>query len=699
MFLGNQEAGVAALEEILLTEKHEVLVVSPPQRELRSYQVDLAQWAEEHNLEVATPEDINGNAFFKLASDFAPDLTLSVFYNQVLNSRLLGLPRLASINVHPSLLPAYRGSGDLIWALMDGQETVGITIHFMERAVDSGDMILQRELKVGPDETGHSVYGRIAELIRSSFREEFLAYLDSEEFPRYPLGVLSEPYTEFTPRRNDIDWNQTSSRVKDVVRTQTDPLDGAYTIYEGEPLWIWRVTVADDLCPPGRSPGVLFLDDSRAQIFIATSSGAVRIDSLSYAGARQTPAAFVARFWAKSRETVGVIGAAPERPDIVYRYWQPGDDDQLWPMIDSVHWLSQPRYASKFNDVGLLKDSIVVAETGDEIIGHCLTAVRRLIHGDARLKIVNVGQVLVKRDYRGQGIGAGLFAQSLSFAASKGISAIWLVAHPDQGPAYEMYLRRGFEVVQGRLAAILDARSFVGSLDVRQAEPLETSSISDLRRRFAVTTAGVEDRNNDVSDGTEWYLVRDAGIPVAAAAVRIVDGLSTLASLLYDTNRNPVDYLNAVATKLGLSSVQLHGSPHSHLVGATPSFNWEHRSGDNLFYIVSLRRLLRQLTPFLSIRGHSLGLNSARLTISTRDETATIQFASGEVSRTRSLPGDSELRFDRGGLAPALFGTLDLYEEVSEGRVKFEAGTLNLETALAWLAPFEYCDFTQLAAW
>ena len=483
------------------------------------------------------------------------------------------------------------------------------------------------------------------------------------------------------------------------MRTLTSPLDGAYTVYEREPLWIWKVTVADKFGTPSHQPGAFFLDESRTQLFVTTGSGAVRIDSLTYGGVRQFSKDFISRFWVDPKKPVATTRTISSQLDVVYRYWQPGDDNQLWPMIDSVGWLSESRYASKFNDTGLLEDSIVVAEAGDEIIGHCLTAVRRLIHGDARLKIANVGQVLVKEEYRGHGIGAGLFAQCLSFAASKGISAIWLVAHPDQGPAYEMYLRRGFEVVQGRSAAIVETEASTNTLEARKALPKETGITSDLRRRFAVTTAGVEDRNNDVSDGTEWYIVRDEGVPVAAAAVRNVDGLWTLASLLYDTNTHHASYLNAIATKLGLTSVQLHGSPHSHLVRVTPSFQWEKRSGENLFYVVSLRRPLRQLAPFLRIRGHSLAFKSARLAISTRDELATIQFSSGEVSVARPLPGDSELRFDRSGLISALVGTLDLHEEVTEGRVKFEAGNLDLETALAWLSPFEYCDYTQLAGW
>jgi len=396
---------------------------------------------------------------------------------------------------------------------------------------------------------------------------------------------------------------------------------------------------------------------------------------------------------------VSTTRAEPGRPDIAYRCWRPGDDDQLWPMIESVGWLSESRYAAKFNDAGLMEDSIVVAEAGDEIVGHCLTAVRTLVHGDARLRIGNVGQVIVREEYRGRGIGAELYARTLSFAARNGICAIWLVAHPDGGPAYEMYMRRGFGIVQGRMASIVETRSSRKGLNVRKVRPTKTRITSNLRRKFAATTAGVEDRNTDVSNGTEWYIVRDAEIPVAAAAIRFVDDQWTLASLLYDTNTDPADYLNAVATALELTTFQLHGSPRGHLVEATPGFQWEKRSGENLFHIVSLRRLLGQLAPFLRTRGRSLGLKSTRLTVSARDEAIAIQFAQGNVSLADPLPGDSELSFNGGGLIPALFGTLNLREEVAEGRVTFDAGNLDLDTAMAWLLPFEYCDFTQLAGW
>jgi predicted N-acetyltransferase YhbS len=384
---------------------------------------------------------------------------------------------------------------------------------------------------------------------------------------------------------------------------------------------------------------------------------------------------------------------------ISYRYWRPDDDAQLWPMIDSVGWLSEARYADKFNDAGLLEDSIVVAETDGEVVGHCLTAVRTLLHGEAKLRFGNVGQVLVKDSHRGQGIGAQLYARTVEFANRHELAAIWLVAHPTHGPAYEMYRRRGFEVVQGRMAAIGRVGRTRPELVAQRALPAERGIISDLRRAYAATTSGVEDRNTDVSNGTAWHLIRDRETPVAAAAVRYVDDLWTISSLLYATGDNPTTYVDAVASHLDLDSFQIHGSPHGHLVNATPELPWEKRSGENLIYIASLDRLCQQLSPFLQARGRELGLGSARMTISAQNERVTLEFAGGEIASTDARPGDSELNFAAGGLPSVLFGTRDIQEAVAEGTVQFNDGGLDLETASAWLSPFDYCDFTQLAGW
>ena len=161
--MGNQRPSILAAEEMLATGEHELFVVSPPDMVIPPWRQSLHQWAQDHEIPNAQPEDVNSDSFFRVASDFDPDLGLSVFYNQVLQARMLNLPRIGALNVHPSLLPAYRGSGVLIWALMDGVKEVGITIHHMVERVDAGEIVLRRAIDVDPDDTGIKLYERGAD--------------------------------------------------------------------------------------------------------------------------------------------------------------------------------------------------------------------------------------------------------------------------------------------------------------------------------------------------------------------------------------------------------------------------------------------------------------------------------------------------------------------------------------------------------
>lgn len=297
LFLGNQVVGVAALEEIVATGKHELLVVSPPANRLRDWQQSVSDWARERRLPVATPHDINSAEFYAMACDFEPDIILSVFYNQVLGPRLLALPRLGGLNLHPALLPKYRGSGVLLWALMNGEQQIGITIHFMIEKVDAGDIVLQRSLQIDPSDTGYNLYLRIADLTRAAFREEFLAYLESGQFPRRPMPFLTKPYTSKEPRRNNLAWTMSSSEITNIVRALTFPLDGAYTEFQSERLYIWRALNADGGPAVNGQTGQFSIDESRARLFVRTGSGAIEILDVSYRGSRLSAEDFIRQFW------------------------------------------------------------------------------------------------------------------------------------------------------------------------------------------------------------------------------------------------------------------------------------------------------------------------------------------------------------------------------------------------------------------
>lgn len=299
LFMGDHLVGVAALEEIYAAKLHDLAVIGPGESRVRDWHQSVTLWAQERGIAAATPEDVNSDAFYATAAEFRPDIILSVFYNQILGPRLLALPRLGCLNVHPSLLPRYRGSGVLLWALMNGEAETGITIHFMVEKVDAGDIVLQRSLPIQPSDTGYTLYLRIAELTRAAFREEFLGYLASGRFPRRPMAKLTKPYTRNSPRRNRLDWSKSSRELLDIIRALTRPLDGAYTEFLGQRLHIWRAIDVDSTPADDRPAGEFWTDDSEGRLFVRTGSGSLEILDVSYADVRLSSREFIARFWRK----------------------------------------------------------------------------------------------------------------------------------------------------------------------------------------------------------------------------------------------------------------------------------------------------------------------------------------------------------------------------------------------------------------
>lgn len=113
--------------------------------------------ARSNGLRLLTPENVNSAEFLQALRELEPDLVVSVSCPQIFGKELLRLPRLGCVNVHSALLPHYRGVLPTFWVLAKGEERTGVTVHYMSPGIDGGDIILQRQVPIGPEETLHSL--------------------------------------------------------------------------------------------------------------------------------------------------------------------------------------------------------------------------------------------------------------------------------------------------------------------------------------------------------------------------------------------------------------------------------------------------------------------------------------------------------------------------------------------------------------
>jgi methionyl-tRNA formyltransferase len=268
LFFGYSQIGHRAVK--LLAERGDevpaVVTHRDDPHENRWYKTP-AEAAAEHGLQVIYAEDLGPGGTEELAERLAPDLVLSVFYRDLLSARVLAAPRLAALNLHPSLLPAYRGRAPINWVLVHGETETGITLHHMTAKADAGDIVAQRAVPIAPRDTALSLYLKV-EQAGIELLAEALPLVAEGRAPRIPQDLSSSTY--FGRRRPEdgrIDWSWPAARIDCLVRAVAPPWPGAFGDLEGH-----RVTIAagepDGPVPAGTTPGTVRRENDH--LYVAT---------------------------------------------------------------------------------------------------------------------------------------------------------------------------------------------------------------------------------------------------------------------------------------------------------------------------------------------------------------------------------------------------------------------------------------------
>jgi UDP-4-amino-4-deoxy-L-arabinose formyltransferase/UDP-glucuronic acid dehydrogenase (UDP-4-keto-hexauronic acid decarboxylating) len=248
----------------------------------------VAALAAEHGLPVLTPASPNTPAMADTLAALSPDLFVSVWYRRLLAPPLLRLPRVAAVNLHGSLLPAYRGRAPVNWVLVNGESRTGVTLHHMTAEADAGDVIAQVPIDIEPEDTAATLYGRIVkagvDLLVHSFDS-----LAAGTAPRRPQDPARASF--YGRRRAEdgrVQWTWPAVRIANMIRAVTHPFPGAFAGDGAERVQLWAGTplAAAAPCPPG------CLVDIRAGqgITVATGSGLLLLTRVQDVGAPEEAA-------------------------------------------------------------------------------------------------------------------------------------------------------------------------------------------------------------------------------------------------------------------------------------------------------------------------------------------------------------------------------------------------------------------------
>ena len=182
-----------------------------------------------------------------------PEAIFTVNYRRILKPQVLDISRADGFNVHGSLLPILRGRSPLTWSIILGHEQTGVTVHRLEAEVDTGDIVAQESIPIGPQDTSLTIQQKMLEMY------PVLVYRTLDGLARetltYRPQVGQATYGERrTPDDGEIDWTWSASRIYDWVRALTDPYPGAFTTLGGDRLYIWQVSVVES-CQSEARPG------------------------------------------------------------------------------------------------------------------------------------------------------------------------------------------------------------------------------------------------------------------------------------------------------------------------------------------------------------------------------------------------------------------------------------------------------------
>ncbi|MDD3368079.1 MAG: methionyl-tRNA formyltransferase [Lachnospiraceae bacterium] len=249
VFMGTPDFSVGVLEHIIAAGHTVTAVVTQPDKPKgRSKELQMSpvkECALKHNLTVFQPERIKRPEAVAELRKFEADIFVVVAFGQIISKEILEMPRLGCVNIHASLLPKYRGAAPIQYAVINGDQTTGVTIMQMDEGVDTGDILLQREIPITGTDTGESMFDKLA-VLGAELIVEALPLIEQGKLTPVKQDENLATHVGMIPKEmGKINWNDSADRIEHLVRG-LNSWPSAFTRWNGKQLKIWKSEIAAD---------------------------------------------------------------------------------------------------------------------------------------------------------------------------------------------------------------------------------------------------------------------------------------------------------------------------------------------------------------------------------------------------------------------------------------------------------------------
>ncbi len=289
IYMGTPEIAATILERLLETPHEVVMVVTQPDRPKgrggKMTCSPVKALAVERGIPVFQPERLRNPENVRVLEEAAPDMIVVAAFGQLLPKSVLDMPKYGCINVHASLLPAYRGAAPIQWAILNGESETGVTIMYMNEGLDTGDILLRKSVEIAADETGGSLHDKLAILGGEALMEAIPKIIDGTLLP-IPQGETTTEYAkQLDKKMGNLDFTWPAAKLERYVRG-LNPWPSAYTSYQGLNLKIWWAQAVEAQVQGQYEPGQVVCV-TKDYFDVQTGDGVLRILELQPEGKRR----------------------------------------------------------------------------------------------------------------------------------------------------------------------------------------------------------------------------------------------------------------------------------------------------------------------------------------------------------------------------------------------------------------------------
>lgn len=284
-FMGTPDFAASVLERV--AEEHEiVLVVTQPDRvNGRGGKVtvsDVKAWAIEHDVPVFQPEKIRKPEAIEELKKYDFDIAVVAAFGQILPPAVLDMPKYGCVNVHASLLPRYRGAAPIQWAVINGDKETGVTTMQMGPGLDDGDILLQETVPISPDETGGSLFDKLA-VTGGKLILKTLSGIEAGTIkPRKQDETAATHVGMIRKDMGNLDFTRSAAELERLVRG-LNPWPSAYTFLDGKMLKIWKAEVCKK--NSDAAPGTCVRKEN--DLYVATGEGFLKFLEVQIEGKKR----------------------------------------------------------------------------------------------------------------------------------------------------------------------------------------------------------------------------------------------------------------------------------------------------------------------------------------------------------------------------------------------------------------------------